>query len=153
MGVMDLEGMDIDDNVGGRPTKEEREEQDDTTVPEGTPWYPKREEGFLKDKWEEHYDEDEGINRALITMSGELHLMGRSVIVMLQERDIYDFTEHEGEFDWLDRVLEANGFIGSPSSSSSSSGSSGFLSSFDDDDDEDEEPKSGLKALVSDSKK
>lgn len=149
MGLMDLDGADPEEyppNKGGRPPKEPEEETDRTPA-NSDPFTLEDGEEYWEEVWSKFYDESKELRFVIAEVCDYTHTLGRTVVTHIQKHDLYDFSQHEGEWEWLDINL---GTARRHKEMQEESEAESFLSGLmdDDDDDDDEEPSTGLQALI-----
>lgn len=134
MGLEDLPGMDKDDNVGGRPPKEE---SDDGYGQEarGNPYTPDKDS---EDYWDEIYDEfvsgDEPDIDEIARMADHAHVVPWCVVEKLDEYGIYepkedlwrdDYPQEDGATSYNESETVVS--TGNTNSSDSGSGLKGLI--------------------------
>lgn len=136
MGLNDLPGMDTPQKVGGRPPKEEEEDEYEKREAHGDPYTPEKDD---EEWWRDIYDgyvDGDGIDPSeMALMAHHTHLHPWKVMEHLDEHDIHSWSDFDRPDDYPSEDLASSGGLG---------GLSGFgskgLSSDDDD--------SGLSALI-----
>lgn len=158
MGLNDLDGMDVEDNKGGRPPKEEI---DDTNRRSGTgepfmPQYDNKE--WWKEKFNKFKSEENTIQDAITALSAHAQLHTIRIRKKLEEYDIYetDWAEfvEDNEMYRIDmrirgRLREAG--VDVPTTSSTKSTSSSSTTLFDDSsssESDDQEVSGGLASMI-----
>lgn len=141
MGVMDLENMDVPDNHGGRPPKEETDDESRRREYTGDPYTMAHGKEYWDVKWEKWYhEEDNEVKKAVMYLSGESLCLPRTVVSNLQEHGIHDFN------DTLDEYPEAEDYIDDVKSTVTDDVSDDFLSNTEND--SKDEPSQGLRSLI-----
>lgn len=147
MGVFDLEGMDIPDNKGGRPEKEETEEEKIEPRYAQEPYPPddEDEEKYVERIWNEYHQLD--IVDAIGQMCDHMAIPPWEVMRLLHEHEIRDMLDYD-ETEFSEDYLILAGILDSTEAKQKSimemlgGGSSSNGS------DDDNEPSSGLQSLI-----
>lgn len=137
MGVMDLDGMEIEDNKGGRPPKDEQETKRDTIEAQGDTYTMRSDDHYWNKKWDHFYNEDDDVTvrQAVIRTCGNAHVLPRTGVQKIQESGAHDFNETLDEYPEAEEYLDGKNGEGVT----------------EDANDKDNSPSSGLKALINDS--
>lgn len=112
MGVMDLENMEIPDNKGGRPPKEETDDRGrQRREVDGDPYTMIHGKEYWEVKWDKWYNEhDNGVKKTVMFLSGETLCLPRTVVSNIHKYDIHDFNETLDEYpeaeDYLDDSVQ-----------------------------------------------
>lgn len=118
MGLKDLPGMDVPDNKGGRPPKEEEEvsgrdvdgdpfripdqivEGGDNIDPDKKKKIKEEEwEKYWKSVWEDNYSEDKSLHEVVSDCCEFSYCLPRTVVIGVQKSGAFDFTDHEDEYE------------------------------------------------------
>ena len=160
MALSDLEGMDTPDNTGGRP---EKEEQEDETLRD-VAGQPLVKGNDTEDWWQEQLDQimmnKDSVEDAIPALAGRafVHpIVARKKLEMhgIHETDWKVYVEEYPMYEDDERIASRLRAVGVKSDTASSAGSSSgdgvklFDSSDDSDDDSsDDSPSSGLSSLI-----
>jgi len=148
MGIFDIEGTDPDeypDNHGGRPIKDEQEEnQEQLSIEEKYDLNIYRMgdgKEFWKNEWESFYEESKDLRDVISLISGHTMTLPRTAVCEIHANNVHDFRDTEDEYP------EAMDYI-SKEDLSSRSDADDFLSELMDDDEEKKSNNKGVKALL-----
>jgi len=160
MGLSDLEGMDTPDNTGGRPTKEEQEDETLRDVT-GEPFVKGNDtQDWWQEQLEEVMTEKESIEEAIAGLAGRafVHpIVARKKLEMhgIYETDWEAYIEEYPAYEDDERIvsrLRAAGVKTDDDADDNSSPESGVqlfeTSSDSDDNSSDDSPSSGLSSLI-----
>jgi len=159
MGLFDLEGTSQEkypDNKGGRPTKEEEEddydrlrrieEESDLNV-----FRINHGKDFWKNEWNRFYDNDKHIKEVISDICGHTMTLPNTAVSQIHDHGIHDFRDHEDDYPESIRYISKQ----DKQSSSNDEGSELLNKLMSDEDEQDNEPEDdsggkGVKALLDD---
>lgn len=150
MGLNDLEGMDVPDNKGGRPTKDEEDDTRGRTAEGDGLTLKKETKDWWRMKFKKFKNEEDDVDDAIMEMAEHISVSPIIARKKLQEYDLYE-TDWE---EYIEKYTIYENDLRIPINEASGTGTAGLSGLFSDpitsnsSSSNDDEPSSGLSSMI-----